>query len=97
MPRESNTFTRLSMLIGPMLPKSELVLPAITRGKIGGAAGNRTRVQSAYFVRVYLHSRANPTPINIGGDAQDLKKLGTGRALTAGSRTRRRTGRASTK
>ena len=32
------------------------------RGKeFGGAAGNRTRVQSAYFVRVYPHSPANRT------------------------------------
>ena len=55
MPRESNVFTRLSMLIGPSLSGD-------TRRKIGGAAGNRTRVQSAYYARVYLHSRANPTP-----------------------------------
>lgn len=54
MPRESNTFTRLSMLIGPVLTGDD-------PGRIGGAAGNRTRVQSAYYVRVYLHSRANPT------------------------------------
>ena len=54
MPRESNTFTRLSMLIGPILPGDN------PEGD-GGAAGNRTRVQSAYYARVYLHSRANPT------------------------------------
>ena len=39
----------------------------------GGAAGNRTRVQSAYFARVYLHSRASPTPWNIGAKGYDLK------------------------
>ena len=39
------------MLIGPMLPLDNF-------GSIGGAAGNRTRVQSAYSVRVYLHSPA---------------------------------------
>ena len=43
------------MLIGPMLSGD-------TRGKNGGAAGNRTRVQSAYDVRVYPHSPANRTP-----------------------------------
>ena len=43
------------MLIGPMLARDN-------RGKIGGAAGNRTRVQSAYDVRVYPHSPANRTP-----------------------------------
>ena len=41
------------MLIGPALPGD-------TRVKIGGAAGNRTRVQSAYYVRVYLHSQSKP-------------------------------------
>jgi hypothetical protein len=41
------------MLIGPALPSDSL-------GKIGGAAGNRTRVQSAYYVRVYLHSQSKP-------------------------------------
>ena len=54
-PEESNTFRRLSMLIGPMLARDN-------RGKIGGAAGNRTRVQSAYDVRVYPHSSASRTP-----------------------------------
>lgn len=39
------------MLIGPMQSHDNL-------GKIGGAAGNRTRVQSAYYVRVYPHSSA---------------------------------------
>ena len=46
------------MLIGPMQP-------ADNAGGGGGAAGNRTRVQSAYYVRVYLHSRL-PDPPNIG-------------------------------
>ncbi len=46
MPRESFTFTRLSMLIGPIPYKP---------GN-GGAAGNRTRVQFAYYVGVYPHS-----------------------------------------
>jgi hypothetical protein len=56
MPRESNTFTRLSMLIGPMPSRDNA-------GKgIGGAAGNRTRVQSAYYERVYLHSSAEAGP-----------------------------------
>ncbi len=55
MPEESNTFTRLSMLIGPVLLRDNL-------GRIGGAAGNRTRVQSAYSVRVYLHSSAEAGP-----------------------------------
>ena len=41
------------MLIGPSLPGDN-------PGKIGGAAGNRTRVQSAYYVRVYLHSQSKP-------------------------------------
>ena len=41
------------MLIGPSLPSDTWV-------KIGGAAGNRTRVQSAYYVRVYLHSQSKP-------------------------------------
>jgi len=54
------------MLIGPMLSGDN-------PGKIGGAAGNRTRVQSAYFARVYLHSRANPTLSNIGAKGYDLK------------------------
>ena len=48
MPGESFTFTRLSMLIGP-------IGPVETEGN-GGAAGNRTRVQSAYYVGVYPHS-----------------------------------------
>ena len=52
-------FTRLSMLIGPMLPRD-------TGREIGGAAGNRTRVQSAYYARVYLHSPVEPDPSNIG-------------------------------
>jgi hypothetical protein len=39
------------MLIGPMQSHDNL-------GEIGGAAGNRTRVQSAYYVRVYPHSPA---------------------------------------
>jgi hypothetical protein len=47
MPRESFTFTRLSMLIGPIKPNSRAD---------GGAAGNRTRVQFAYYVGVYPHS-----------------------------------------
>ena len=51
--RKQNTFRRLSMLIGP-------ILSGDTRGKNGGAAGNRTRVQSAYYVRVYLHSQSKP-------------------------------------
>jgi hypothetical protein len=44
------------MLIGPMQP-------ADNAGRCGGAAGNRTRVQSAYYVRVYLHSpdKSEPT------------------------------------
>ena len=46
------------MLIGPMLPADN------ARG-IGGAAGNRTRVQSAYYTRVYLHS-PSPDGSNIG-------------------------------
>lgn len=55
--RESFTFTRLSMLIGPMgSPKRETD---------GGAAGNRTRVQFAYYVGVYPHSRL-PGTSNIG-------------------------------
>ena len=41
------------MLIGPIHPGDNPV-------KIGGAAGNRTRVQSAYFARVYLHSPGKP-------------------------------------
>ena len=45
------------MLIGPLLPPERMGCPGDTRGKIGGAAGNRTRVQSAYYARVYLHSR----------------------------------------
>lgn len=55
MPGESNAFRRLSMLIGPARPGDNPV-------KIGGAAGNRTRVQSAYFARVYLHSPGKPEP-----------------------------------
>ena len=47
------TFTRLSMLIGPMQSRDN-------SGEIGGAAGNRTRVQSAYYVRVYPHSPGEP-------------------------------------
>ena len=39
------------MLIGPIRSHDNL-------GEIGGAAGNRTRVQSAYYVRVYPHSSA---------------------------------------
>lgn len=39
------------MLIGPMQSQ-------ITWERFGGAAGNRTRVQSAYYVRVYPHSSA---------------------------------------
>jgi len=41
------------MLIGPLLSGDN-------PGKIGGAAGNRTRVQSAYCVRVYLHRQGKP-------------------------------------
>jgi hypothetical protein len=51
--RKHNTFTRLSMLIGPMQSRDN-------SGEIGGAAGNRTRVQSAYYVRVYPHSPGEP-------------------------------------
>src|SRR6476661_2802661 len=47
-------FTRPSMLVGPMLA------PPITRGRNGGAAGNRTRVRSAYYKRVYRHSPGEP-------------------------------------
>lgn len=43
------------MLIGPMQSHDNL-------GEIGGAAGNRTRVQSAYYVRVYSHS---PTEVGL--------------------------------
>lgn len=51
MPGESFTFTRLSMLIGPMNFHHSY------GGKEdGGAAGNRTRVQFAYYVGVYPHS-----------------------------------------
>jgi len=39
------------MLIGPMLAVDN------PEKVIGGAAGNRTRVQSAYCTRVYLHSQ----------------------------------------
>ena len=55
------------MLIGPA---GRLADNARRKG-IGGAAGNRTRVQSGYYARVYLHSpdesepvqyRANPLP-----------------------------------
>ena len=52
-PRESYAFTRLSMLIGPVL------VPDNGR-RVGGAAGNRTRVQSAYYARVYPHSPSEP-------------------------------------
>ena len=41
------------MLIGPALSRDN-------SGGFGGAAGNRTRVQSAYFARVYLHSPGKP-------------------------------------
>ena len=34
--------------------------PPITRGRNGGAAGNRTRVRSAYYKRVYRHSPGKP-------------------------------------
>ena len=50
---KANTFRRLSMLIGPKLTGD-------TREGFGGAAGNRTRVQSAYYVRVYLHRQGKP-------------------------------------
>src|SRR6185437_3742751 len=37
------------------------------RGRVGGAAGNRTRVQSAYSARVYLHSPdESPNALDIG-------------------------------
>ena len=49
------------------------IRPAITRERFGGAAGNRTRVQSAYFARVYLHSRVAPTGWNIGAPGFQLK------------------------
>src|SRR5579862_2067530 len=32
-------------------------------GRSGGAAGNRTRVQIAYYARVYLHSPAETGPV----------------------------------
>ena len=55
------------MLIGPMLPRD-------TGREIGGAAGNRTRVQSAYYTRVYLHSPGrSPNPFNIGGNVGERK------------------------
>jgi hypothetical protein len=44
------------MLIGPALSGDN-------PGKIGGAAGNRTRVQSAYYSRVYVHSPGKPEPL----------------------------------
>ena len=46
---ESFTFTRLSMLIGP--------IKILEYQGNGGAAGNRTRVQFAYYVGVYPHSQ----------------------------------------
>ena len=55
------------MLIGPMLSGDN------DRGRIGGAAGNRTRVQSAYFVRVYLHSRSKPRHVQYRGGRTDFE------------------------
>ena len=54
------------MLIGPALSGD-------TRGKIGGAAGNRTRVQSAYYVRVYLHIPEKPDVFDIGRNSLQEK------------------------
>jgi len=55
-PRESNAFTRLSILFGPKAK----VKPC------GGAAGNRTRVQFAYYTHVYPHSQEDLTIRDIG-------------------------------
>ena len=58
------------MLVGPMLP------PPITRGEDGGAAGNRTRVRSAYYKRVYRHSPGEPGPLQyrrIGDGIQEAR------------------------
>ena len=56
------------MLIGPAMS------PPITRGGgVGGAAGNRTRVQSAYYVRVYLHIPEKPDKKNIGAITRQEK------------------------
>ena len=60
-------FTRLSMLIGPVPSRD-------TGRRFGGAAGNRTRVQSAYYTRVYLHSPCrSPDRINIGRNEGERK------------------------
>lgn len=67
-------FTRPSMLVGPMLA------PPITRGRNGGAAGNRTRVRSAYYKRVYRHSPGEPEQ-----DQYRLRRRGIeGRTATSG-------------
>ena len=46
-------FTRPSMLVGP-IPSAD------NAGENGGAAGNRTRVRSAYYKRLYRHSPGEP-------------------------------------
>ena len=65
------------MLIGPMQP-------ADNAGGVGGAAGNRTRVQSAYYVRVYLHSQGKPWPPQYGPYPLQKEEQTVREAWTAG-------------
>lgn len=77
MPSESNVFTRPSMLIGPSHP-------ADNAEEIGGAAGNRTRVRSAYYRRVYRHSPGEPEPVQFRRQGLKIKLMSQSQGVCRG-------------
>ena len=73
-PGQSHIFTRSSILFRPHAPQ---------RRVIGGAAGYRPRVRSAYSMRVYAHSPGRP------GQVQDRRPCAHVKGAPVGSDTGR--------